>query len=99
MNTRSDQPIITEDKRYYITFNGEIYNYLKLKKKFSKEIRDKIYGDSNLVKEAWKKWGKQCFKMFQGMWAILIYDKKLNEIISEIILELNLYTISMMGQI
>lgn len=59
-----------------IVFNGEIYNYKEIKK----EIKGKFDSDSDteVILRAYKKWGADCVKKFNGMWSFAIYDKKKN---------------------
>jgi asparagine synthase (glutamine-hydrolysing) len=63
------------DNRYWIVYNGEIYNYIELRK----ELIDAGYqfrttGDTEVILRAYQYWGKGCVSMFNGMWAFAIYD-------------------------
>ncbi len=69
------QPMCCKDAKIWITFNGEIYNYIELKE----ELKNKGYGfvsetDTEVVLNAYKHWGKNCVEKFNGMWAFCIYD-------------------------
>lgn len=69
------QPMCTEDKKLWITFNGEIYNYIELRK----ELQNAGYhfiseSDTEVILQAYKHWGTACVKKFNGMWAFCIYD-------------------------
>ncbi|MBI2722967.1 MAG: asparagine synthase (glutamine-hydrolyzing) [Bacteroidetes bacterium] len=69
------QPMCTEDKKLWITFNGEIYNYIELRK----ELQNAGYlfiseSDTEVILQAYKHWGADCVKKFNGMWAFCIYD-------------------------
>ena len=77
----SDQPITFCNERFTLMFNGEIYNYLEIKKSinYSKTL-DAALGDTGVICAAYEKWGDECFSMFEGMWAIVIYDKVKKEI-------------------
>lgn len=64
---------------YVITFNGEIYNYIELREELKKsgfEFLTKT--DTEVIVQAYKKWGADCVSHFNGMWAFVIYDKKKN---------------------
>lgn len=68
------QPMSYSD-RYWITFNGEIYNYIELKEQLEKEgytFRSKT--DTEVILAAYVKWGEDCVNRFNGMWAFAIYD-------------------------
>ncbi|MBL7916885.1 MAG: asparagine synthase (glutamine-hydrolyzing), partial [Bacteroidia bacterium] len=69
------QPMCCKDAKIWITFNGEIYNYIELKE----ELKNKGYvfvsdSDTEVVINAYKHWGKNCVEKFNGMWAFCIYD-------------------------
>ena len=73
------QPMCDVDKRSWITFNGEIYNFpeikeqlLKLGSRFSSET------DTEVVLQAYLQWGPACVEKFNGMWAFCIYDTEKN---------------------
>lgn len=75
------QPMCTSDKKLWITYNGEIYNYVELKK----ELQHLGYAffttsDTEVILNAYKQWGKDCLSRFNGMWAFVIYDINNNEI-------------------
>ncbi len=72
------QPIYNEDKTICIIYNGEIYNYLELRKDL--EIKHKFYTntDTEVILHAYEEWGKNCLNKFNGMWAFCIYDKNKN---------------------
>ncbi len=60
-----------------ITYNGEIYNFLELRT----ELRNKGYkfkseSDTEVILAAYLEWGDECFKKFNGMWALAIWDHK-----------------------
>ncbi len=69
------QPIHYQDLT--ITYNGELYNYLELKKELQKKGHAfKTNTDTEVVLVAYKEWGKACVNRFNGMWAFAIYDSK-----------------------
>ena len=79
INQRSDQPFETDD--HTLIFNGEIYNYLELKKKISHKVNFKTQSDTEVIIHYYKLFGLRCFNFFQGMWSIAIFDKKNNKLI------------------
>jgi len=69
-----NQPMTIED-RYTIVFNGEIYNFSKIKKEL--EILGhsfKSKSDTEVLIHAYKEWGSECQNKFNGMWAFAIWD-------------------------
>jgi asparagine synthase (glutamine-hydrolysing) len=70
------QPMCDIKQRYWIVFNGEIYNYIELKEELSKLNYKFITNtDTEVVIAAWQEWGTDCLSRFNGMWAICIYDR------------------------
>ena len=66
--------------RISVVYNGEIYNYLELKKELS-EYDFVSSCDTELLIAAYLKWGKACFDRFNGMFAVALYDRETDEII------------------
>ena len=82
LSSTNDQPLSIDKGNFIITFNGEIYNYLELRKELiAKGIQFKTQGDTEVVLNAYKVWGPNCVKRFNGMWAFVIYDKVKNQIV------------------
>jgi asparagine synthase (glutamine-hydrolysing) len=82
VSERGHQPFADEQCRYFIVYNGEVYNYLELKK----ELEGLGYNfhstsDTEVVLKAFIQWGNECFNKFNGMWALAIYDKVENKVI------------------
>ena len=74
----SNQPIISHSKRYIIVFNGEIYNFKEIKKKFNLKITGT--SDTEVILELFAKIGTKTFHQLNGMYAISIYDRKLKKL-------------------
>jgi asparagine synthase (glutamine-hydrolysing) len=77
LSVTGHQPMCNSDKRYWITFNGEIYNYLEIKE----ELKEKGYNfvsesDTEVILNAYQEWGMDCQHKFKGMWSFVIYDVK-----------------------
>lgn len=71
-DARSDQPFHSADKRFSLVFNGEIYNY----KEIIAELGYTPFteSDTEMIPEAWRRWGPDCVKRFNGMFAFALYD-------------------------
>jgi asparagine synthase (glutamine-hydrolysing) len=71
------QPMQTPDGDVVLVFNGEIYNYIELRKELQDlGYRFKSTGDTEVLLYAYCAWGTECVSRLNGMWAFLIYDKK-----------------------
>lgn len=69
------QPMCTPDGRYWIVFNGEVYNYLELRVELEKLGHTFISRtDTEVILAAYAQWGDSCLARFNGMWALAIYD-------------------------
>lgn len=71
------QPMITTDKNYALTYNGEVYNFQEIKAELEAlgyQFVSKT--DSEVVLKAYAEWGEAAFLKFNGMFALAIWDKK-----------------------
>ena len=75
LKEQSNQPF--EDEGYIVVFNGEIYNYLELKKKLQNLGHNfKTLSDTEVLLKSYIQYGEKCVDHFNGMWAFVILDKK-----------------------
>lgn len=73
------QPMSNEDDTVWITYNGEVYNFMELRKELEeKGHKFKSNTDTEVVLHAYEEWGKPCVERFNGMWAFAVYDKNRN---------------------
>lgn len=70
---RSNQPMVSRDNRFVILFNGEIYNHLVIREKLNLICRTN--SDTETVVEGFSTIGERIFTMFDGMFALVIYDR------------------------
>ena len=77
LSDKGSQPIFNEDKSIVITFNGEIYNYMDLKKELL-EAGHQFYTntDTEVIVHGYEQWGKDILNKLRGMFAFIIFDKK-----------------------
>jgi len=71
------QPMCTEDRRYWVVFNGEIYNHLEVRAALESE-GSAFHGssDTETLVKAFRRWGGDCVSRFNGMFAFVIWDDK-----------------------
>ena len=68
-------PMSTENGRFWITYNGEIYNYPELREELSTfGYTFKTSSDTEVILRAYEHWGTECLNKFNGMWAFAIWD-------------------------
>jgi len=71
------QPIANDQENCWIVFNGEIYNFLDLRKELqAKGYRFKTHSDTEVVLRAYEEWGDDCLHRLRGMFALGIYDSR-----------------------
>lgn len=70
------QPMQIDNGDYWITYNGEIYNYLEIRKELEKGESFRTHTDTEVILRAYRRWGQDCVKRFNGMWAFAIWDRK-----------------------
>lgn len=74
------QPLSIDNGRYWICFNGEVYNHIEIKEELIKLSYSFISkSDTEVILTAYKEWGSECLHKFNGMFAFIIYDKIKNE--------------------
>lgn len=76
LSPKNHQPFVIDD-RYFLTFNGEIFNYIELREELVQiGVTFVSDGDTEVVLQSYINWGEKCVEKFNGMWAFAIYDKK-----------------------
>lgn len=71
------QPMESMDKRFAIIFNGEIYNYIEIKRELQLlGVNFQNNTDTEVIMEAYRHYGKDCLNKFNGMWAFVIWDRE-----------------------
>lgn len=70
------QPMVTEDGRFIVVFNGAIYNYLELRRELiGKGHPIHSYSDTEVLLYAYREWGDAFVDRLLGMFAFAIWDK------------------------
>lgn len=69
------QPIANEDGRLQVVFNGEIYNFIELRKEL--EAAGHVFrtrSDTEVIVHAYEQWGPGCVRRFNGMFSFALWD-------------------------
>ena len=75
LSSSANQPMFSSDGRYAIIFNGEVYNFKELKQKLhDKGASLKTTSDTEVILQSFAEQGVSCFKDFNGMFSLAIYD-------------------------
>jgi asparagine synthase (glutamine-hydrolysing) len=71
------QPMTSTDAMVTIVFNGEIYNFIELRREL--EAKGHVFrsaGDTEVLLHSYLEWGPDCLKRLSGMWAFVIHDRR-----------------------
>ncbi|MGZ3777221.1 MAG: asparagine synthase (glutamine-hydrolyzing) [Mucilaginibacter sp.] len=75
LSKNGHQPMADNDQRVWITFNGEIYNYLALKQQLSSlGVKFRSETDTEVIIQAYLHWGMAAFSKLRGIFAFALYD-------------------------
>ncbi len=77
LSSSGSQPMVSNNNRFVLTYNGEIYNFKELRLELE-NLGHKFHSktDSEVVLNAWVEWGEKSILKFNGMFAFAIWDKK-----------------------
>ncbi len=74
LSVQANQPFTDFSGRYVIVFNGEIYNYIELKKELKSHYTFKTESDTEVLLAAFIVYGKSCLQKLNGMFSFAIWD-------------------------
>ena len=75
------QPMSDDEHNIFLAFNGEIYNHHALRKELEQAgMQFRSGSDTEVVLQAYKRWGIDCLKKFDGMFAGVIFDRRSDQL-------------------
>jgi len=67
--------MVDRSGQFVLTYNGELYNYLELRAELAaSDVVFRSHSDTEVLLEAYKRWGAGCLQRFNGMFAFALYD-------------------------
>ncbi len=81
LHDSANQPMFSNDGQVVLIFNGEIYNYVEIKKQLlTKGYQFRTESDTEVIINSYLEYGDECVQKFNGMWAFAIYDFRKNKL-------------------
>ena len=75
LSSLGHEPMTDETGNYWLTYNGEVYNYLEIKNELELlGVSFRSNTDAEVVLKAYIQWGEACLHKFNGMWAFAVYN-------------------------
>ncbi len=77
LSREARQPMASADGEIHVVYNGELYNFKRLRadlEKLGHSFRTK--SDTEVILEAYVQWGSGCFRKFLGMFSLAIWDRR-----------------------
>lgn len=77
LSENANQPMFSQDGRYVIVFNGEIYNFSEIRiELIGLSYEFKTESDTEVILQAFRHWGPRCVEKMTGMFAFAIFDQQ-----------------------
>ena len=76
------QPMASQDGRWHLVYNGEVYNYVEIRREL--EGLGEVFqttSDTEVILAAFQRWSAQAFSRFDGMFALALWDSRNHELI------------------
>lgn len=75
------QPMVSADGRHVMVYNGEVYNFIELRRELEATgVHFRTESDTEVILAAWQAWGESMLLRFNGMWALVIFDTHTGEL-------------------
>lgn len=82
LSEKGHQPMLSDNEKITITFNGEIYNFKKIRQELkSLGYHFKSNSDTEVILKSYEEWGREMFTRFDGMFAIALVDLEKQKLI------------------
>lgn len=83
LNATAAQPMLCPETGDAIVFNGEIYNFLELRRELEERgERFRTDSDTEVILRGWRVWGEEVFSRCNGMWALVLLDRSSGDLIA-----------------
>jgi asparagine synthase (glutamine-hydrolysing) len=76
LSEAANQPMSSRSGGTIIVLNGEIYNYIELKRELESEFEFRTRSDTEVLLAAYEKWGAACLDKLIGMFAFIVWDEE-----------------------
>lgn len=77
LSEKGHQPMSNEDGNVWITYNGEVYNFMDLREELEKKgHKFRSDTDTETIIHAYEEYGERCLERLNGMFAFAIYDRR-----------------------
>lgn len=76
LSDAANQPMFSSSENLVVVLNGEIYNYLELRRELESEYTFRTKSDTEVLLAAYQKWGRDCLDRLIGMFAFIVWDVK-----------------------
>jgi asparagine synthase (glutamine-hydrolysing) len=75
LSSAAHQPMTTADGKFWIVFNGEIYNFQEIRRDLeARGVRFKSHSDTEVILEGYRAWGDAIIDRLRGMFALVLWD-------------------------
>jgi asparagine synthase (glutamine-hydrolysing) len=81
LSDQANQPMQSPDKRFFLIFNGEIYNYRELRVELSSFWNFKTQSDTEVLLASYAQWGKGALNKLKGIFAFALWDAQTEELL------------------
>ena len=82
LSSAGHQPMGSDDESVWITFNGEIYNFMAIRCELEAAgYRFRSRSDTEVIVSGWHAWGPRVFSRLHGMFALAIWDRRLRRLV------------------